>query len=241
MFENSIIGKYTCEEVQKLVNQCTSMKQLAQALGYSTNGGTSSKTIKKYCDYYNISLKHFNQIQKTFTKRNPENIFCENSTATQAVLRRWYKKGEYTEYKCSICGLEPFWNGKELTLTLDHINGNNRDDRLENLRWVCPNCDRQLDTFCSKNMNYDLRKNKKEQTYCKNCGKEISSKAIYCIQCQGLMNRKIERPSSEDLYKILVDNNGNFSAVGRLYGVSDNSIRKWCKAYNMPTHSNNYK
>jgi len=55
------------------------------------------------------------------------------------------------------------------------------------------------------------------------------------------MNRKIERPSSEDLYKILVDNNGNFSAVGRLYGVSDNSIRKWCKAYNMPTHSNNYK
>ena len=62
-----------------------------------------------------------------------------------------YIKGNYTPYKCSICGLEPFWNGKELTLTLDHINGINNDDRLENLRWVCPNCDRQLSTFSGKN------------------------------------------------------------------------------------------
>ena len=98
----------------------------------------------------------------------------KNSTASQTTLRRWYEKGNYTEYKCSICGQEPFWNGKELTLTLDHINGDNRDDRLENLRWVCPNCDRQLDTFCSKNTNYDIRKNKKIITYCKNCGIEIS-------------------------------------------------------------------
>ena len=107
-------------------------------------------------------------------KRNPENIFIKNSTASQTTLRRWYEKGNYTEYKCSICGQEPFWNGKELTLTLDHINGDNRDDRLENLRWVCPNCDRQLDTFCSKNTNYNIRKNKKIITYCKNCGIEIS-------------------------------------------------------------------
>ena len=55
-------------------------------------------------------------------------------------------------YKCSICGQEPFWNGKPLTLTLDHINGKNHDNELSNLRWVCPNCDRQLDTFGYKNV-----------------------------------------------------------------------------------------
>ena len=52
---------------------------------------------------------------------------------------------------CSICGQKPFWNGKPLTLTLDHIDGDNTNDVLTNLRWVCPNCDRQLDTFGSKN------------------------------------------------------------------------------------------
>ena len=241
MFENSIIGKYTPEEVQQKALECTSMKQLARELGYSANGGTSGQTIQKYCDYYNISLSHFTGLPKNTVKRNPENIFIENSTAGQTTLRRWYEKGNYTEYKCSICGQEPFWNGKELTLTLDHINGDNTDDRLENLRWVCPNCDRQLDTFCSKNMNYDLRKKKKQVFYCKNCGKEISDRATLCPECYSISQRQVDRPSADKLLEIIKNNNGNFTAVGKLFGVSDNSIRKWCKAYNLPFHSSDYR
>jgi hypothetical protein len=86
--------------------------------------------------------------------RNIDNIFITNSTVDQKTLRSWYLKGNYTPYVCSVCGQEPWWNGKELSLTLDHINGQNHDNRLENLRWVCPNCDRQLDTFGSKNIIY---------------------------------------------------------------------------------------
>lgn len=241
MFENSIIGKYKPKEVEKIASNCTSMKQLAEQLGYSQNGGTSGKTISKYCKYYNISLEHFINLPKEVIKRNPENIFIKDSTATQTTLRRWYEKGNYTEYKCSICGQEPFWNGKELTLTLDHINGDNRDDRLENLRWVCPNCDRQLDTFCSKNANYNIRKNKRIITYCKKCGIEISQGSTYCNHCRGLQDRIVERPSAEELKQILLNNNGNFTAVGRIFGVKDNTIRKWCKSYNMPYYSKDYK
>ena len=241
MFENSIIGKYTPETVREIALNCTSMKQLAEQLGYSQNGGTSGKTISKYCEYYNISLEHFTNLPKEIVKRNPENVFIKNSTANQTTLRRWYEKGNYTEYKCSICGQEPFWNGKELTLTLDHINGDNRDDRIENLRWVCPNCDRQLDTFCSKNMNYDIRKNKKIISYCKDCGKEISNGAVRCIECMGKSYRQQERPNPDKLKQILLEYNGNFSAVGKFYNVTDNSIRKWCKASNMPYHSSDYK
>lgn len=241
MFENSIIGKYSPEEVQIISQSCTSMKQLAQKLGYSLNGGTAGKTIQKYCDYYNISLQHFTHLPQDQIKRNPDNVFIKNSTANQTTLRRWYEKGNYTEYKCSICGLEPFWNGKELTLTLDHINGDNRDDRLENLRWVCPNCDRQLDTFCSKNMNYDIRRQKKQTNYCKKCGKEISTDAEFCIECYGLSIRKVERPTANDLQNILKENNGNFTKVGQLFNVTDNTIRKWCKSYNLPFHSKDYK
>lgn len=142
MFEKTIIGNFTPEEVQVIANKCTSIKELARELGYSPNNGSAGTAIKKYCDYYNISLEHFTGVSKNHTKRDESNVFTENSSASQATLRRWYEKGKYVEYKCSICGQEPLWNGKELTLTLDHINGNNKDNRLENLRWVCPNCDR---------------------------------------------------------------------------------------------------
>lgn len=96
-------------------------------------------------------------------------------------MRRWYLKQEYTPYICSICGQEPFWNGQPLSLTLDHINGNNKDDRIENLRWVCPNCDRQLPTFGSKNTVYETPK----KNFCVECGIEISLSATKCVKCSG--------------------------------------------------------
>ena len=236
MFERSIIGQFSPEEVQNIVNTCTSIKELARKLGYSKNAGSARVVITKYCEYYGISLEHFTGLAQNLIKRDTNNVFIENSSASQATLRRWYEKGNYTEYKCAICGQEPFWNNQPLTLTLDHINGNNKDDRLENLRWVCPNCDRQLETFCSKNI-----KTQKIKHYCQNCGKEISTEATFCVECYNLTTRKVERPTAKELEQILFENNGNFSKVGEIFSVTDNSIRKWCKSYNLPYHSADYK
>lgn len=68
-------------------------------------------------------------------------------------MRKHYKKGNYTEYKCDICEQEPFWNGQPMSLILDHKNGKNNDHRLENLRWGCPNYNEQLETTGGKNPN----------------------------------------------------------------------------------------
>lgn len=61
-----------------------------------------------------------------------------------------YRYGLKTE-ECEWCGLGPEWNGKPIVLELDHVNGNPRDNRLENLRILCPNCHSQTDTHCGKN------------------------------------------------------------------------------------------
>lgn len=232
------LDKFTDEEFISLVEDSCSMKELSRKLGY-TGGGYNGEAIKRRCNQLGITLDHFTGMPKGCTKRTEENVFMENSTASQTVLRKWYAKGEYSEYKCSICGLEPFWNGKELTLTLDHINGKNTDHRLENLRWVCPNCDRQLDTFGSKNPNRKASYVVKQEYHCQDCGKHLNYKAQRCSECYAKSQRKVERPTKEVLEQKI--RSSNFTAVGREYGVTDNTIRKWCKGYGMSTYASDYK
>lgn len=224
----SYLDNFTPEEVREMANSSISMRELARKLGYQSIGN-NTQTIKTYLSKNNIDISHFTGVARGLTKRDENNVFVENSTATQATLRRWYLKGQYSEYKCAICGLPPFWNGKELTLTLDHINGRNHDDRLENLRWICPNCDRQLPTFGSKNGQHEVKK-----PYANT--EEIVSK-VEKNKSQNLTNH----PNKEELQEVLLQNKGNFTKVGTLYGVTDNAVRKWCKKYGMPFHSADYK
>lgn len=236
----ALIDNFTIEELKELVANSTSMYELSLKLGYTAKGN-NGKTIRSRLEKYNISTNHFTGVGKNSLKRTPENTFIESSTASQSVLRRMYIKGEYTPYKCSICGLEPFWNGKELTLTLDHINGINNDDRLENLRWVCPNCDRQLSTFSGKNPHREAQYNSTEQRYCIDCGKPIGRDALRCVECSHIARRETDRPTKEELYNMLVECRGNFTLIGKQFNVSDNAIRKWCDSYNIPRHSSDYK
>jgi hypothetical protein len=66
-----------------------------------------------------------------------------------------FKKATQDRYYCWECGQLPEWNGKPLTLQMDHRNGNRYDHRLENLRWLCPNCHTQTSTFNGRNTRYD--------------------------------------------------------------------------------------
>lgn len=132
--------------------------------------------------------------------------------------------------RCEICGQGNTWNDKLLVLQLDHINGIHTDNRLENLRIVCPNCHTQTDTFCTRKL--------KRHNYCKDCGKEIAPKSTWCPECALKHNRvhKIspsDKPSKEELLQLIKEK--PFTEIGRTYGVTDNAIRKWCKKMGLPS------
>lgn len=84
------------------------------------------------------------------------------------------------------------------------------------------------------NLEYPIRKvlQKREQSYCIDCGKEISHGSIRCLQCNQIYSRKVLRPSREELKNMI--RNNSFTFIGKQFNVSDNAIRKWCKQYNLP-------
>ena len=126
-----------------------------------------------------------------------------------------------------------------MTLILDHINGFNHDNRLENLRWVCPNCNQQLDTTGYKQMRVEQKPEKKY--YCSECGKEISasSKSGLCVECSNIIRRVCNRPSREELKQLI--RTIPFTQIAQKYGVSDNAIRKWCDAEKLPRKASEIK
>ncbi len=124
-----------------------------------------------------------------------------------------------------------------MSLILDHVNGISNDNRIENLRIVCPNCNATLDTHCGRNSR------EAEERICLHCGTAFRpnhGKQRYCSRACGTRHtyragapkptlRRVERPPFAQLLGE-VDELG-FSAVGRKYGVSDNAIRKWLRQY----------
>ena len=261
----SFINNYSKEELENVVKCSFSYAEVLSKLGYSTVKGQNNRVLKNRLNYYNISTEHF-VYKAPKINWTDEEIFCENSKASQSKLRKTFKERNFVPYKCNVCGLEPFWNGKPLTLTLDHKNGNNKDNRIENLQWVCPNCDRQSNTYGIRNRknlkkgvvlhngNYDrLQKDdvilnqekiislkEKFSTYCIDCGKKISKYANRCQRCAHINSRKTQRPLKEELKQLLKSHKGNFTAVSKIYNVTDNAVRKWCKFYELPIHTSDY-
>jgi 5-methylcytosine-specific restriction endonuclease McrA len=80
-------------------------------------------------------------------KIEDENLFIEGSATRREIIKRRLIKNQLIPYVCEICEQEPLWKGKKLVLVLDHRNGYSTDHRIENLRFLCPNCNSQQPTF----------------------------------------------------------------------------------------------
>lgn len=79
-----------------------------------------------------------------------EEIFIKDKDGGKSSVRKYIRLYKLIEEKCKECGLSETWNGKPLTLQLEHMSGDSTDDRLENLCWLCPNCHSQTETYTGK-------------------------------------------------------------------------------------------
>jgi len=214
------------DEIIKLLNESNSLREVLTKIGYSTNGSGGYKIFKNECKKRNIDIpKYEYNGDGKIGKRIPnEKVFCKNSTYSRQHLKRRIIKENLIEYKCSECNLVGEWNDKPISLQLEHKNGINDDNRLENLTFLCPNCHSQTDSFAGKS--------KKKYHYCE-CGNQRTKRNKWCKKCstdnRGIEQRKTERPIYEILLKEIEE--FGYTGTGRKYGVSDNAIRKWKKFY----------
>lgn len=127
------------------------------------------RRLKRFESSYNIDVSHFTpnyssaRVNATVQNRqySTSDIFCKNSPANSSTVKRRIKRESLIEFKCRDCGLTGMWNDKPLVLQLEHIDGDNTNQELINLCYLCPNCHSQTDTFCGRNVEY---KTKSKQT-----------------------------------------------------------------------------
>ena len=154
----SKVYNYSENEFNNIIQSSNSFSDCCKKIGLSINGSNGRNQIKKRCEELNISYQHLYNKNNTVTPSNIkyslDEILVENSTYTNRYrLKIRLIKENKMNYRCAICGNNGEWNGKPLSLQLDHINGVNNDNRIENLRFLCPNCHSQTETFSGKNKN----------------------------------------------------------------------------------------
>lgn len=152
-------SKYTKELLEGVVAKSRAMSEVLRNLDLKQSGGNHSY-ISSRIRMYNISTEHFlgqgwNKGKQPTNKYTRE-LFVEHVLRLNGkgwnshhIKLKLFEFG-LKEEKCEECGQEARWNDMKLGMQLDHINGNNRDNRIENLRILCPNCHSQTKTYCGK-------------------------------------------------------------------------------------------
>ena len=230
----SCIWDITDTQFKKIVKESIFYNEVARKVGYKCT--TNYRVIKKRIKQLELDTSHFKKghdITKIKRKKIPLKDICvKNSTYRTTQLKKRLFKELKWEHKCSFCKLTECksitTNKMEpIPLELDHINGNNKDHRLENLRLLCPTCHATTPTYKGKNVEHIKVENK-----CVDCQTKIYKFSTRCKSCASkkFNKKKVkDRPSLEQLEKDM--ESLSMVKVGKKYGVSDNAIRKWLRNY----------
>lgn len=145
-------------DIANIVKFSKNRHEVLKKIGWDCNTQGYRK-LSKIIKANNIDISHFETVQERYNrtlrqkkKIELKDILIENSTyENMSSLKKRLYAEKLKERKCEECGQGEMWRGKKLSLILDHVNGIHNDNRFENLRILCPNCNATLPTHCGKN------------------------------------------------------------------------------------------
>lgn len=158
------IRTWTDSQLLEAIARCTNFTDVIRALGLRAAGG-NHYTVKRHAKRLNADTSHFTSDRRLrgirgfwFENRlTDDDVFRSESRVSSPTLRKRALRCSALPYCCALCGNSGTHNGKPLTLQLDHANGIYNDNRVENLRWLCPNCHSQTETFAGRRSRHGYR------------------------------------------------------------------------------------
>ncbi|UCG93282.1 MAG: HNH endonuclease, partial [candidate division WOR-3 bacterium] len=152
------LRKYSVADLKEACRTSGSLRQVLNKLNVKAAGG-NYETLKKAIEHYDIDISHFHG--KGWNKGDHSGILKSHRRTLDEVLKDGVRVSSYRlknrlikagikEHKCEMCGITE-WLGNKTPIELDHINGKRNDNRIENLRILCPNCHALTPTYRGKN------------------------------------------------------------------------------------------
>ena len=231
--------KYTREILVPIVAASKSYSDLLRNLGLSINSGSLHRYLKEKVLEYHLDTSHFVGTHwakgcSNRNKRSPESILIVITTGRRIksdLLRRALLESG-VPFLCDKCGIGPEWNGEPLNLEVDHMDGDWKNCRKENLHFMCPNCHSQKGSTSVRTCSCGARLSRRTKC-CKKCHLTYIQK-----NCPPSHKDKITWPSELELRALILSK--PVSSLALDFGVSGNAIKKRCLRFGITPPTRGY-
>lgn len=219
--------KFDLEELKRLVAESSSFREVAIKRGAKPAGGNCT-SISHLCKRHGLDISHMtgqvhNKGKPAKNKKTAEQVLVMGDPLSGRMAADRLRRALFEQevpHKCNDCNIDE-WNGRKLVLEIDHIDGQYWNNQRDNLQFLCPNC-HSFKTHAET-------KARKEQ----NLPNVDAERELKPPKLKKQKEPKLRKPSvlahltKEQLEALVMQN--SFVAVGQMFNISDNAVRRWCK------------